>query len=478
MKFLDYWRKVQMMELIKKIHADSDDTCYAGILKAWDQTFCSDEEESRLYDKLFPVNEFYKQCEIEIDNYSEDSYFTINSFWNTKKQSMDVRHLNCFVLDFDFYNITKYKELKPIDFYNNVLKKKLSFEPTAVVDSGRGIYVLYAFKHCSYHLSKLYKSITKAFFKKYQRYGLDPKAMNITQVIRIPGTLNTRAFKEVEILEFNDTNYSIQDFTSLLPHTADEVKKYRKDRIKGKSKISNSKQKKNDRFQVFLEDLKKLIQMRNHAKYYEGYREYLIYIMQEWAFWSGYTSDEAIDTALKVNQLFHEPLSEHEVRNRCKPSPGRMKSSIETIISKLEISHDECKHLKILCPRWMKKQSYARRKRKHKLLNMTEKQSELLERRTSVCELKYDKHMKNSQIAYLLGIDKSTVTRDLQYIQSHPQQFSKSLETFLNEMECARHTEDFMRKTLYDTQMQLLEWMKRGYTALQYLIQELGVAKN
>ena len=71
-----------MMELIKKIHADSDDTCYAGILKAWDQTFCSDEEESRLYDKLFPVNEFYKQCEIEIDNYSEDSYFTINSFWN------------------------------------------------------------------------------------------------------------------------------------------------------------------------------------------------------------------------------------------------------------------------------------------------------------------------------------------------------------------------------------------------------------
>lgn len=466
-----------MMELIKKIHAGADNTCYAGILKAWDQKFLSNEMESRLYDKLFPINEFYKKCEIEIANNSEDCYFTVNSFWNTKKQSIDVRHLNCFVLDFDFYNITKYKELQPIDFYNNVLKKKLLFKPTAVVDSGRGLYVLYAFKHCSYHLSKLYKSITKAFLKKYERYGLDAKAMNITQVIRIPGTFNTHSFRDVEILEFNDTNYCIQDFTSILPHTTEEVKKYRKDRIKGKLKISNSKQKKNDRFRLFLEDLKKLIQLRNGKKYYEGYREYLIYILQEWAFWSGYKEDEAIDTALKVNQLFHQPLSEHEVKHRCKPSGGRAKTSIETILRKLDIAHDEFQHLHLLKPRWMKKKNYAMRKRRHKLLNLTDKQSELLERRTSVCVLKYDKFMKNSKIADVLGVDKSTVTRDLQYIQAHPQQFSKSLETFLNEMECARRTEDFIR-TLYDTQMQLLEWMKRGYTALQYLIQELGVAKN
>lgn len=468
-----------MIELIKKIHDGSDDTCYAGILKAWDQTFCSDEEEARLYDKLFPVNEFYKKCEIEIYNGTEDCYFTVNSFWNTKKQSTDVRHLNCFVLDFDYYNIHKYKHYMPAEFYEIILKKKLLFQPTAVVDSGRGIYVLYAFQHCSYHMSELYKSITKAFLKKYHRFGLDPKAMNITQVIRIPGTFNTRAFRDVEVLEYNDTCYQIQDFISLLPYKLEDVKDYRRSRMKNRCQLPiNKNPKKQKRFQYFLEDLKKLIQMRNHAKYYEGYREYLIYILQEWAFWSGYSTEESIEMALKVNQLFHDPLSESEVRYRCKPSGGRAKTSIETIMRKLDITHNEFQHLQLLKPRWMKKQSYARRKRKHKLLNMTEKQYAVLERRISVCELKYDKHLQNSQIADALGIDKSTVTRDLKYIQEHPQQFSKSLETFLNEMESARHTEDFMCKTLYDTQMQLLEWMKRGYTALQYLIQELGVAKN
>ena len=111
-----------------------------------------------------------------------------------------------------------------------------------------------------------------------------------------------------------------------------------------------------------MEDLKKLIQLRNGKKYYEGYREYLIYILQEWAFWSGYKEDEAIDTALKVNQLFHQPLSEHEVKHRCKPSGARAKTSIETILRKLDITHDEFQHLHLLKPRWMIKKNYAMRK--------------------------------------------------------------------------------------------------------------------
>ena len=88
------------------------------------------------------------------------------------------------------------------------------------------------------------------------------------------------------------------------------------------------------------------------------------------------------------------------------------------------------------------------------------------------------KHLKNSEIADRLGIDKSTITRDLQYIKTHPHQFIRKLKDYLNELEAYRTTDMFKRTEMYKRQKQLLKWLKSGYTALEYLVREIGVAKN
>lgn len=479
------------MQVIEKIHAGYDYSCYAGILKNWrtsgeNDTWLVDNKEldKYVYDRLFPMPKFYEKCAIEIENGTEDCYFTVNSFWIKSKATRDVRHLNCFVLDFDYYKDPRYKHLTPYDFFKKHLKKKLPFPPTAVIDSGRGLYVLYSFAYCTYHMTKLYKSITKAFYDRYKNYKLDPKAMNVTQVIRIPGTLNTKSLKEVTVLEFNDTNYTIQDFASLLPYSQDETIAYKDKRASNQEADTLIKKpinykRRNAHFDCFLSDIKQLILSRNNAGIYKGYREELLYLVRERACWSGLTIDESVKIAKEINEIFRKPLSAQQVEERCKPSAGRkFKTSIDTILCKLEITEEEQSHLKLLRKGWMKKSAYAKRKRRHVLLNLSEAQFHILERRTKVCDYKFNRNLSNKQIADILNVDKSTITRDIKYIIENPSKFQIRLEKYMRELEAARDGVIFAKKTIYRTQKQLLEWLKRGYTALEYLIQELGVAKN
>lgn len=528
----------EQMKLIKKIHEGSDNTCFAGILKAWDmeqktytnenlkrkseikqlqllghnpeeigkqldlsistvkrhireynqfldQDWLSDKKAELLYDKLFPIETFYKMCEQEIKHQSDDCYFTVNSFWNNAKSSGDIRHLNCFVLDFDFYAIKQFSSYSPQDFYDMKLIKRLPFTPTAVIDSGRGLYILYAFKNCSYHMSKLYKAITKSFYNRYGGYGLDPKAMNLTQVIRIPGTLNTKCLSEVRILEYRDTQYTIQQFAQkLLPYTLEDVQIYRQSKPDkesfhriAKNKTLEEKAKRKPYFNDFLEDLKQLIYLRNKAGQFDKYRECLLYLLRERACWSGFTIDESVRMAHDVNKLFKHPLNEYEVEHQSRPSSGRQKSSIETIILLLHITYDEFEYMKVLRPRWRKKQEYAKKGRQHSILKMSDKQFEILKRRTFVYTLKYIQDKSNVEISNILGVDKSTITRDIKYIDTNKQIFIDEITVYVKDLEESRQSEDFKRRITYDEQKQLLEWLKNGYSALDFFTKDGGVAK-
>lgn len=517
---------VNSIKLLKKIHEGTDDSCFTSILTDWKQSKLTEENaaqdlfdlmcsglsaeaagtalgldhekahsliheykarycnnyEKTFYDRLFNPAKFYQQVTELITTKQPDAYFSINSFYNTKRKNENVRHINAFVLDFDFYKISKYESMDAKAFYHQVLKKKLCYQPTGVIDSGKGLYIVYAFKHCSYHMDRLYHAVWKHFYNEFEKYGMDPAAMLTTQVIRIPGTINSKTNKIVNVLEFNDTDYEIQDFAIQLPWSQEQVKEHRKDRTLklklSKKKMHKDYSKRKIYFKPYYEDFKKLIRIRNKKNISEGYREQLLYICRERACWMGYTIDESIKLAFELNQMFRVPLKKREVEQNCKPSDNRLACSIDTIIEKLGISFDEQLQLKVLKRRYIKKSLYAKHKRKHPLLNLTDKQQALMERRAKVCELKNVKHLKNSEIADRLGIDKSTITRDLQYIKTHPHQFIRKLTDYINALEKHKNSDLFRRKTLYERQKQLLKWLKSGYTALEYLVREIGVAKN
>ena len=129
----------------------------------------------------------------------------------------------------------------------------------------------------------------------------------------------------------------------------------------------------------------------NHQ--YEGYRETMLWIAREKATWLGYTIDESVQLANRLNEQFHRPLTVGQVEKQCRPSSNRAACNIDTIIDRLQITAEEQQHMKVLKRKSLKKAAYAQRKRKILLLNRTEKQQKVLERRTRVCELKNVQHL-------------------------------------------------------------------------------------
>ena len=197
------------LEVLKKIHSNADSVCKIAITRDWiDEDYNLKYQDNRFFDKHYTYDSFIKKASHISAEELEESYFSINSFYKRKSTS-NIRHLNAFVLDFDFYKIGKYKTHEPIDFYKEFIEGQLTMRPTAVIDSGRGLYVLYCFKDASKHMAKTYRCIYNRFYSKFKDYGMDAKATNITQLIRIPGSFNVKAFKPVEVLELYDTQYTI-----------------------------------------------------------------------------------------------------------------------------------------------------------------------------------------------------------------------------------------------------------------------------
>lgn len=147
------------------------------------------------------------------------------------------------------------------------------------------------------------------------------------------------------------------------------------------------------------------------------------------------------------------------------PAGKKRRPGIKWIIEKMSkqdaggITPEEQKHLRILRSKKLKDSSYQKRKRKMQLLNITPKQKEILERRTRVIELKRDGR-RNKYIADKLGLDKSMVTRDLQYIRTHAWQFKKELKEIMDELLSNLNTTIFTRYIRYDEQKRFTEWLE------------------
>lgn len=486
---------IDPMILLKKLYVGGETIqgakfplcCYGAILRDWQDSLSykqymkrmSDKEKgTTFYDQLFRYEDFFDKAEKLIENGVEDTYFSINTYWKPHKTTGDIRHLNGFALDFDFYKKRRFMKLSPQEFYAQVLKDRLPMQPTAVVDSGRGLYVIYAFHHCSKERIKLYRAIYKAFLDMFKDYGMDAAATNITQVIRIPGTTNSKTLKMVEILEFNDTDYELTDFCGLLKYSKAEVDVY----LENKKVIREEKEKKeftmteaeaarkmSDRrkwVRVLIEDFKRLISLRNNRYEYEGYRETLIYLLRERLVWAGWSIDEAVTIALDVNDCFHTPLTQAAVEKQCKPTMYIRCNAVSKMINKLEITAAEQQEMKILLTKSLRDKLYAKRKRKHKLLNLTEKEIRQLERRTQVFKLKRD-GCRNTEIADKLEINKSTVTRDLEYIDKHRWQFRVTLAEIITELARLLQLPDFLRTVTYDIQKRLLKWVDISPVALE-----------
>lgn len=301
---------------------------YTSILRKWEYQLTVEDwfagKEETLSDRAFKYKDFITTLYNLPENRITDCYFSINQFM-CKRETKNLWRLNSIVLDFDFYKIDKYKHLTPKKFYIEVLKDKLEDVPTYVIDSGSGLYVIYCLleklpKQCE----KYYQATYKVLQQKYSAYGTDAGATLTTQVIRVPGSINSKNGKKVKIIDSSKMKYKLQQFDKYLPYSYESVKKYKMRLPKKKLQkyppyqVKNKKKYKKNT-DVLIEDFKKLIEMRNQNGINTGYRELLLYLLRDRLRFLNYSENESVQIALSMNERFNLPLIQSEVIKTAKP---------------------------------------------------------------------------------------------------------------------------------------------------------------
>lgn len=332
---------------MEQIYKDIDDTNYIAV----------GTKETGKYEQYCCD---YKRLESKIMNVLslKDTYVSINTFWNFNRRQKNVRRLNAFFLDIDYYKVDKYKDLTTKEVIADMRKKDMfnGFEPSFFVDSGRGFYIYYLIENCSKDCTKIYKKIQNTLLKKFKEYNADKRAKDISHVLRIPGTIHSETGRIVTIIynskeevEYFAKQETLRRYTldqvvkavlPILPYNKEEWNKIKKDIVKKKRSKKKSNKTENKIRYLFtlknlyysrIEDLRKLQSLRG-SNCVEKCREFMCYLYRLWKLhFNGGDKEDALQNVLKFNERFTEPLSKDEVINATKSAEDAYNNYVQAI---------------------------------------------------------------------------------------------------------------------------------------------------
>lgn len=92
-----------------------------------------------------------------------------------------------------------------------ILRKKKLFkkiEPSFFVGSGGGLYIFYLIKDMPKQMSGIWSKVELAIAEKFKEFGADMGATDISRVLRLPGTINTKNGNVAKLIYNSISQYS------------------------------------------------------------------------------------------------------------------------------------------------------------------------------------------------------------------------------------------------------------------------------
>uniref|UniRef100_UPI0022E670ED DNA-binding response regulator n=1 Tax=Clostridium perfringens TaxID=1502 RepID=UPI0022E670ED len=278
--------------------------------------------------------------------------------------------------------------------------------PNYVIDSGRGMYLIWLINKVPSQALALWKAIQEYLYNQLKCFGADDRqALDATRILRVPGSINSKSKTVVNILDEYKYVYDLREIQNeFLP----ELKPYEKK--KGRpSKIN------------YIYSLILFL-----------YRYYLCSFTED--------VEKALNDVLELNSMFRQALSEREViratrsAERCYLDKNKQyKYKNETLIELLEITEEEQKYMTII----ISKEEYKRRDRvyhkknydsekakkiyqeKLKSQGKLTKKEELEIVRNKIKALRL-KGFKNKRIMQMLGMSSTTTfERHISYLKKN-----------------------------------------------------------
>ncbi|QPJ86737.1 DNA-binding response regulator (plasmid) [Sarcina sp. JB2] len=364
----------------------------------------------------------YKHMQLVGLKFNEDNvYITLNTFYKTYRRIECLKELNALFIDLDTYKTGFTKEQILMNLNENYFGKNIPI-PNLIIDSGRGLYLIWLIKKVPSMALPLWKAAEDYFYKTLKEFGADRQALDATRILRIPGSINSKTHTEVKIIDNYDYLYDLKEIQNeYMPELNEKALKKR-----GRPKKVLFVHRERSLYYARLQDLIKLCELReNNLK---GHRELILFLYRYYLCYFTEDIEKSLNDTLELNNMFKQPLSENEVIRATKSAEKvyrdqnkNYKYKNGTLINLLEITEEEQKEMKTI----ISKEEYKRRENirgkknyKEKLRTkgkLTEKEK-ISQRREKIKDL-LAKGLKQKEIYMRLNISKRTCINDIKYLK-------------------------------------------------------------
>ena len=367
----------------------------------------------------------YKYIELcDLDLIGENIYITLNTFFSTYRRIEYIKELNALFIDLDYYNTKFTKEQIIMNLEENYFNQSIPI-PNFVIDSGRGLYLIWLINPVPSNALPLWKAVQEYFYGELKCFGADRQALDATRILRVPGSINSKSKTVVYIIDEYDYIYDLREIQNeFLP----ELKPYEKKR--GRPNKINFLFRERSLYYSRIQDIIKLCELRGYDL--RGHREIILFLYRYWLCVFTEDIEKALEDVLELNSMFRQPLREIEVIRATRSAEKcylyenkEYKYRNDTLIELLEISEEEQIYMTTI----ISKEEYKRRKRirdskyqrqryKEQLITKGKisKKKQLEEIRTKIKSLR-EKGFKNKDIRIELDLAESTLKRHITYMR-------------------------------------------------------------
>lgn len=341
-------------------------------------------------------------------------YISQNTFYSTYRRLEYIKELKSLYIDMDYYKTGYSKDAILYTLEQDYFKKSIPV-PNLIIDSGRGLYLIWRIKSVPAQALPLWKAVEEYLYKNLKDLGADRKALDATRILRVAGTVNTKSNTVVQILEKYNYSYTLKELREeYLPEIPQKVEK-KKGRPKAIISLFNTY----SLYYARIQDLQILCELRSWNL--RGHREEILFLYRYWNCCFTADTEEALRMSLELNSQYTEPLQEREVIRAtksaekvylCKDKQYKYKNT--TLIEMLEITGEEEQHLKTIIGTREKneRKKVANKVNRRNGNGLTNKQQEMKDLRGKL-QLLITEGLSYRQISEKLNISLGKVQRAL-----------------------------------------------------------------
>lgn len=365
----------------------------------------------------------YKEL-LEQDFNQENVYISINTFYSTFRRLEYLKELKAQFIDLDIYKtgFTKEQIIMHLeaDYFNKSIPR-----PNLIIDSGRGLYLIWLLNSVPSKALPLWKAIEEYLYSVLKPFGADRQALDPTRILRVPGSINSKSKTTVKVIEQYDYIYDLREIQNeYLPELEE-----RKAKKKGRPSKTVFIHRERSLYYARIQDIIKLCELREYDL--KGHRELILFLYRYYLCYFLEDTQKALQDILELNREFVYPLSETEVIRATRSAEKvylskdkDYKYKNETLIELLLITElEETYMTTIISKKEYKRRNneYNKNKYKEKLKSegKMSKKEELEQLRAKIKSLR-EQGFKNKEIMQMLGITSTTTfERHITYMKKN-----------------------------------------------------------